>query len=179
MKLDERLNLAEKYNEVFGDVYPKTVIEKCKKLKLLGAEWGEYRIGEYGSICTDFYIRKGGIITNQSTHYEFEEDEYYIHWDNGNIGRLMFLYSADYSIAETEIWEEFEKKLMSYNVLEYDKFNDHMIFSIEDGKKLIADYGKICDATRDKFEKYCKKKELKRKKEEYEKLKKELEGETE
>lgn len=179
MTVDERLELAEKYNEVFGGVYPRKVIEDCKKLKILGAEWGEYSFGEYGCIATDFYLLKGGVITNQSTHYEFDKNEYYIHWDNGNIGRLMFLYSADWSIEETEIWEEFRAKLMSYNVLEYDGSNCHMIFSIEDGKKLIADYGKICEETKDKFKKYRKQKELKKKKEEYEKLKKELEGETE
>ena len=172
MTLDERLELATKYYETFGISYknPKIIIEECEKLKILGCEWGEIRFGEYGRIGDDFIFLKGGKLTNQTTNYDFDEEKYYIHWDNGNIGRLMFIDSADYSEEETEIWEGFKAELMSYNPLDYDSFNCHIVYDIENGKKVMSDYKNICKRTNEKFSKYLKKKRIKKAKEEYERL---------
>ena len=173
MTIDERLELATKYDEVFGEECwksPKTIIEECNKLKILGCDWGEIRFGEYGRIGKDFRLYKDGNLTNQNTNYEFDNQKYYIHWDNGNIGRLMFLNYADYSEEETKIWEEFKTELMSYHPLDYDHLNCHIVYDIENGKKVMADYKNICKKTSEKFSKYIKKRELQKAKEKYEKL---------
>lgn len=173
MTLDERLELATKYDEVFGQEYKdvQTIIEECKQLKVLGYDWGEVQFGTYGKIHGDFILYKGGRnLSNRTTKYRFDDEEYYIHWDNGNVGRYMFLVDADYSEEETKIWEEFRSELISYNPLDYDGYNCHMIYNIEDGKRLMNDYEDICDRTREKFRKYSTKKKLEKAKEKYEKL---------
>lgn len=176
MTLDERMELAKRYYEVFGSYHKpaKTIIEECEKLKILGCEWGEVTFDEYGRIGHDFRLIKGGHITNKTTDYEFDNNSYYIHWDNGNVGRLMFLGLADYTEEENKIWEEFDSELMTYNPLDYDRFNCHKVYSIEDGKKLMDNYKDICKRTGEKFAKYCKKRELEKTKAKYEKLLKEL-----
>lgn len=172
MNIEQRIEIAKKYIDAFGRTYktPVQILEECEKLKILGCEWGDITFGDYGRIGEDFIMRKGGDIVNQTTKYEFDKDSYYIHWDNGNVGRLMFLGNADYSDEETKIWLEFKAELLSYNPLDYDKHNCHIVYGIEDGMRLKKDYKDICDKTKEKFSMLLKKRRLEKAKETYEKL---------
>lgn len=180
MTLDERLKLANSYNKEFmmNNPYyassPQQNIEICEVLKALGYEWGykEIRINQYYCylVNDDIRVYKGGEIANKATKYSFDNDKYYIHWDNGNIGKYMFVSSRDYYCDIDEEWEEFNKILHSYNPLEWDEFNNHIIYSIEDGKRLANDYNRICKETRKKIRKKLVEIDMIRAKEKYEKL---------
>lgn len=179
MELDKLLELANSYNDTFvknNPYYTSSVTENikiCEALKALGYEWGSKKIGRNSYYCylqnDDIRVYKGGNITNRATKYVFDDEKYYIHWVV-NVGKYMFVSdSQDYCDIDEE-WEEFEKKLHSYNPMEWDEHNDHIIYSIEDGKRLADDYENICQEIRGKIRKKLAEKELARAKEKYDKL---------
>lgn len=125
---------------------PSSLIDAAEKLKALGLEWGA-KI-EY----PDFRIRKNYYMTNSATGYKPNKDEYYIEWDNGNVGRLQFV-RQDYWFAVEDEWADFLSVLKSYDPVDYDPLNCHMVFEVENGKRLIKDYPEICKETRQRMNK--------------------------
>lgn len=170
MTIDERISFLETYinefetskNWCYGN-YSIDYLEACKKLKVLGFEWGD------NIKFDDFEIIKGYYITNPTTNFQGDKDRYYIHWDNGNIGRLMFVTQEYWFLVEEE-WTEFNNILKSYAPLDWDEYNCHMIFDVEHGKKLISDYKDIKKKIYDKMKVKIKQIELEKAKKEYEKL---------
>lgn len=151
---------------------PEDLIKTCEILKAFGYVWGD-RI-KY----PDFRITKGKYyITNSAKKYKPKSNDYYVQWDNGNIGRLQFV-GNDYWYEVEDEWNEFREILMSYDPLDYDPMNCHMIFNVENGKRLMKDYKNICDSTKAKMMKKIKKIQLERKKKEYEDLLIEVEKEN-
>lgn len=170
MTIDERISFLRTYinefekakNWSYGNS-PNEYLEACKKLRALGLEWGD------DIKFDDFYIIKGYHIINPTTKFQGDKDRYYIHWDNGNIGELMFV-TQEYCFLVEEEWTEFNNILKSYASLDWDKYNWHMVFDIEHGKKLISDYKEIKKKIYDKMKVKIKQIELEKAKKEYEKL---------
>jgi len=134
-----------KWREGYGNT-PSELIYAAEKLKALGLEWGDriqYR---------DFRIRKNYYITNSATGYKPNKEEFYIEWDNGNVGRLQFV-RQDYWFAVENEWNDFLSALRSYDPVDYDPLNCHMVFEVENGKRLIKDYPNICKETQQKMNK--------------------------
>ena len=124
----------------------------------------------------DFKIKKSPHILNPVNNYEFQDD-YYIIWDNGNIGAYQFLTTYDEKIYYGDItdeWEEFYNTLLSYNPLDYDKFNNYIVFNIETGKKVLDDYPSILFDTNKKIKNKIAKLRLRDAKINVEKLSKEI-----
>lgn len=171
--LDKIIKICKQYEDICHDApwsyssSPRSMIEYCEKLQCLGWEFGE------DVKFRDFYIRKTTYLTNSETHYKFDDSQYYIIWDNGNVGRLQFTSQCYWYDVEQE-WREFWWKLLSYGPLDYDPHNCRMIFDIEHGKKLIEDYPQICKETCEKMNAKIAKVKLAKAKEEYEKLLKEV-----
>lgn len=170
MTIDERIEFLETYIREFNKKsnfhYGCTAndyLNTCEKLKALGFDWGDKIDFE------DFRICKGHDITNSVTGYKGNDEDYYIHWDNGNIGCLMFVDSKNWDLAQDD-YNEFLEKLRSYGAIDWDNLNDHIIFDIEHGKKLLEDYPNIKLKTDEKIRKKIKNNELARAKEEYERL---------
>lgn len=121
----------------------------------LDVEWG-YRIPD------DFALVKGDQLNAYCTrvrcakNYKFKANDYYIRWDNGNVGPYQFVHGSEgYQVAQPA-YKEFKERLRSYNVLEEDMLNDYMVFSIEDGKRLMDDYKAIKNETAEKISKAWK-----------------------
>lgn len=177
MTIDERIEFLKTYiNEFektsqYGYGYrANEYLKTCEKLKALGFNWGDKIDFE------DFRIYKGHNISNSSTNYKGNDDDYYIHWDNGNVGCLMFVNSENCDLARDD-YNEFLEKLRSYGAVDWDDFNAHIIFDIEHGKKLLEDYPKIRQETADKIKKKLKNEELAKAKRKYEQLLAESGGE--
>lgn len=151
MTIKEAKKIIEDYKNLCSEgnkygYYANTVNEMksiLTKLEVMGLEWGD-RL----AIPIDFRISKGYYLTNSKMHYKKKDGEWYIEWDNGNIGRLQFVHEKYYYLVEDE-WKAFKAELMSYNPLDYDHLNDHIIYDIENGKKLMANYQDICIRTQD------------------------------
>lgn len=101
---------------------------------------------------------------------------YYIHWDNGNIGAYQFTEREDVYREIQEEYKEFKNRLMSYNPVDWDDYNNHIIFDIENGKKLIEDYKDILAETREKIKAKMNAYKLKKAKAEYEQALAEMEN---
>lgn len=144
------------------------IIETCDKLEALGFSWGD-------NICfTDFTISKDYHMTNSETGYSPDPEQYYILWDNGNVGRLQFVSQKYWWDVEKE-WDEFLGKLMSYKPVDYNPLNCHMVFDIHNGKQLLRDYQKICAETQKVMNKVIRQKQIEETKKKYEELLKEQE----
>ena len=164
MTLDERIKLLEAYLAAFNrpDIPygygsgPKEYLETCNKLKALGAEWGDKLPKE------QFSIVKGKALGlfNRATSYSFDPDTYYVKWDTDGIGRLMFVNEKFWFNVQEE-WDAFTQKLASFNPLDYDPINNEYVYSIEQGKKLMAAYPDIYNETRAAIS--AKTKEIKKK----------------
>lgn len=147
------------------------IIETCNKLEALGFSWGD------NIRFTDFTISKDYYITNSETGYSPDPEQYYVSWSNGNVGRLQFVSQKYWWDVEKE-WDEFLEKLMSYKPVDYDLLNHHMVFDIENGKRLLQDYQKICSETQKAMNKVIRQNQIEEAKKKYEELLKEqAEGE--
>lgn len=166
--------IATAWRELTREIYNSSVgstLDECNRLEALGEEWG-YKIPY------DFRVAKGKpYISNSSTHYEFDTNEYYVVWDNGNVGRLQFV-SENYYDDVTEEWRQFLAELDSYEPLGSDPYNCHRIYSIENGKRLMNDYAEICKRTREAMNKKVKKRELERLKNRIAKMEAEVDNES-
>lgn len=155
MNINEAIRICNEFKNLLNDRpyrYGMTymeILDTCEKLKILGYEWGDPLPDPDFKICKGNYY----VLTNPVTKYNFDPDKYYIHWDNGNIGQFQF-------VSERIFYEGFEKflnKLHSYNPLDWDPYNCHIIYNIEDGKRLIDDYADIVKATREEAAEVTKK----------------------
>lgn len=150
--LDEIIHICEKYEKIrkcnaYGYIYySSNIIEICNKLKAMGLNWGDKL-----TTSNHFYVAKFECMANPATDYiPTDPDEFYVHWDNGNIGRLQFT-TIDYWGYLGDEWREFKNTLKSYNPVDWDDLNNHMVFKIEDGKRLMNDYKDICKETQEKI----------------------------
>lgn len=177
MTIDERIDFLQTYIDEFvktskfgygyrADEYLRT----CEKLKALELDWGADISFE------DFKIVKGCNLVNSTTHYNGNNHDYYICWGNGNIGCLMFTSSENWDLAQDD-YKEFLKRLISYGAVDWDILNDHIVFDIEHGKKLLKDYPQIKQETAEKIKRIIKNEELARVKRRYEQLLAESGGE--
>ena len=169
MDLDYVVDVCKQYEEIrkkaqygYGNS-PTDYIETAKKLKALGWEWG-HRLN-----YDHFRIRENYYITNSATHYKPKKGEYFIEWDNGNVGAYQFVGDFGYPLVQDE-FKEFEQKLMSYNPVDYDPYNCHIVYDVENGKRLIEDYPQLLIETKAKMQKKIKAAELEQAKKKYEKL---------
>lgn len=169
MTIDEKIEIIKAYQKLrvnmpYGyGTYEDEILKTCELLKAFGWEWG------HKTCYPDFRIRKGYYITNNSTGHKSNPDEWYVEWDNGNVGAYQFVGGDGYNIVQNE-FREFKEMLMSYNPVNYDKLNCHIVYDIENGKKVLADYEQICKETRKKMEVKIKKARLEKAKADYEKL---------
>ncbi len=121
----------------------------------MDVEWG-YRVPD------DFALVKGDQLNMYfakmrcTKNYKFKSNEYYIRWDNGNVGPYQFVNGSEGYKVALPAYKEFKERLRSYNVLEEDMLNDYMVFSIEDGKRLMDDYKAIKNETGEKISKAWK-----------------------
>jgi hypothetical protein len=166
--VDEALKICRDYQELYNNrpygygYYPSELIETCERLKAFGVEWGDTLT------CNDFKITKGDYyITNSATKYKPDPDAYYVHWDNGNIGQLQFVNRHIF----TDGFNEFLEKLRSYNPVDWDPYNCHIVYDVENGKKVMADYPQIFDETRKKANEVMRQERIKELEYEMEKLK--------
>lgn len=142
------------------------IIHNCDILEAMGWEFG------HQIRYPDFRIRKGYYITNNGTGHKSNNDEWYVEWDNGNVGRLQFV-SSEWLGYVGEEWENFKKELMSYNPVNYDPMNCHIIYDVENGKRVLENYQDICKRTREAIEKKLKQARIEKAKSELERLIKE------
>ena len=166
--VDKALKICRDYQELCNNkpygysYYPSDLIATCEKLKAFGLEWGDTLT------CEDFRITKGDYyITNSATKYKPDPDAYYVHWDNGNIGQLQFVQEHIFYDG----YNEFLEKLRSYNPVDWDPLNDHIIYDIENGKRVMADYKDIVKETRQKAREVAKQYRIKQLEAEMAKLK--------
>lgn len=176
MTIDERIDFLQTYIDEFEKTskidYGNSAygyLQTCKKLKMLGLDWGA------DIIFKDFRIVKGCHLINSTTHYKGNNNDYYIHWD-GNISCLMFPISENWDLVKDD-YQEFLKRLISYGAVDWDDLNDHIVFDIEHGKILLKDYPKIKQETVEKIKRTIKNEELARVKRRYEQLLAESGGE--
>lgn len=165
MTTDKARQIIEAYidinrNRVTGYGYgnPESLLSTCDELDALGLEWGDSL-----EMPEDFRVVKKYYICNSATNYKPEEETFYIEWNNGNVGRLQFV-SNDYWYSVGEEWQSFLDELKSYNPVDYDQVNCHMIFKIADGKRLMDDYADICKKTKEKMQKKIRQKMIEKKK---------------
>lgn len=158
-------------NTNYGYGYSHTEILKAvEALKALGRKWGD------PIATTDFRVHKGWYLTNSANHVPVDNEKWIVEWDNGNVGRLMFGHDVPYEKTEEE-WQKFRQTLLSYDPIDYDPLNCHMIFDIENGKRLMEDYPGICDRTREAMGKIVKAHRAKQLQKELEELQKEEDDE--
>lgn len=170
MTIDEKIEIIKAYQALKANMpygygtHENDILKTCELLKAFGWEWGHKTHYE------DFRIRKGYYITNNSTGHKSNPEEWYVEWDNGNVGAFQFVVEDEhYNIVQNEFCE-FVEMLMSYNPVNYDRLNNHIVYDIENGKKVLADYEQICKETRKKMEVKIKKAKLEKAKADYEKL---------
>lgn len=150
--------------------FEEDVKNTIETMEILRIPWGE-KI----RIPNDFRVKGKPYLVNSKTHFKFSENENYIVWDNGNIGRLQFGdFSGNLYKEIDEEWAEFEEKLLSYQPLDYDLMNCRIIYNIENGKRLIHDYENICSEVQSKIRVKVKKHEIEKMKRKLEELQKEL-----
>lgn len=127
LDLDSVIKICEQFKKVieptkrregYGNT-PSELIYAAEKLKALGLEWGDriqYR---------DFRIRKNYYITNSATGYKPNKEEFYIEWDNGNVGRLQYI------CKETR--QKMNKKINVVRLEEMGKKYKELLEEVRDG----------------------------------------------
>ena len=145
MNIDKAIKICKDYNDLLKNrpygygIYPDEILCTCEKLKVLGRDWGE------PLLCSDFEMYKGEniVLTNSATGYTFNPDEWYICWCNGNVGQLQFVHEHIFYDG----FEKFLNKLHSYDPVDWDPYNCRIIYDIDNGKRVVNAYQKICDET--------------------------------
>ena len=177
--MKDRIEAVKEYLKYFPtDPYAQSNLILCEYAEELGMELsGKYypRI-EYGYFLINSQIKVGKKywLTNSATKYEQNGKDSLVIWDE-SCGRLAFV-NRDYWWDIDDEWKEFMNVLKSYNPLDYDELNNNYIYDIENGKRLINDYDKICQDFMEKVNKKIKEVDIANKKKEIEKLQKELEN---
>lgn len=169
--LDEIIHICQEYKQLLESIpfllnygsTPSSLISTAEKLKVLGLNWGD-QIN-----YSDFVIRKGYHLTNNGTGHQPDKDTWYVIWDTSGIGIFQFLDDNSNPLARDE-YNKFKHRMMEYGCVNYDNLNGKIVFEIENGKKLLLDYPKICKETKERLQKIIKEDELLKAKEKYEKL---------
>lgn len=178
--MEERIKAIEEYLKYFpNDSTAKNNLLLCQYADELDLTLnGSYypRI-DYKSCIVNNNIRtfKNYQLTNSATNYKQNKIDTLIIW-SAECGRLQFVDEYYYWTIEDE-WEEFINTLKSYNPVDYDEMNNVYIYNVENGKKLIKEYNIIKNDFEEKILKKINDAKLKEKKEQFERLKKELGGE--
>lgn len=171
--LDEVIKQIEEYQILekeaqgfrYNTQYSDSLLTSCQKLKAMGLEWGDKIDIPYHFILTRKYY-----LTNSKTHYKSAKDEWFVVWDNGNVGRLQFVSDKYWSLVGEE-WRDFYNEMLSFSPLDYDPLNDHIIYNIENGKKAMANYKDLCKRTQEAMNKKIKEAQVKELEEQLAKLK--------
>lgn len=143
--IKEIINLSNKYNI------------DSSKIQLDG--WGNLKLKDV-RVCSFTIVHKPKVLNSQ-TNYDFNKNEGdYIRLDNGNIGRLMFVKSSDWDIVG-DIWNKFNKILLSYNPVDWDMINFDYVYNMENGLKLHNDFAEIYDSINNEMQPIIKQKEIK------------------
>lgn len=129
---------------------------------------------EYGYLVINRQIKAGKNyrLTNSTTNYEQKRIDTIVIWSESR-GRYAFVDEQYYRDIESE-WEEFKSILKSYNPIDFDEINNDYIYDLENGKKLIKEYDEILKVFDEKINHKINEVKTAKKREQLEKLKKEL-----
>lgn len=181
-EMKEKIEAIKGYLKYFpNDDHAKDNLMLCEYADELGLELnrGYYpRIDWiYCLVNQQIKIGKKCELTNSATKYKQNGNDTIVIWHESS-GRLAFV-NNDYWLDIEDEWQEFKNVLKSYDPLDYDEINNTYIYDVKNGKRLIANYNKIVDDFTNKVNKKVKEIQLKRKKEQFEQLRIELESELE
>ena len=177
--MKDKIKAVKEYLKYFPrDTYAQNNLLLCEYAEELGVELSDkyYPRIEYGYFVINSQIKVGKryCLTNSATKYEQNGKDSLVIWHE-SCGRLAFV-NRDYWWDIADEWNEFMNVLKSYNPLDYDELNNNYIYDIENGKRLINDYGKIYQDFMEKVNKKIKEIDIANKKKELERLQKELEN---
>lgn len=177
--MKNKIEAIEEYLKYFPNDYNAgNNLLLCKYANELDIELNNsyYPRIEYGYFVINNQIKAGKKynLTNTTTNHKQNGEDTIIIWSE-SCGRLAFV-DEKYWHGITDEWEEFKNILKSYNPIDYDEINNNYIYDLENGKKLIKDHKDIMDNFKEKISKKINEIIFEKKKEEFERLKKELEG---
>ena len=175
--MKDKIKAIKEYLKYFPyDEYAKNNLLMCEYADELGIELtgGYYPRVEYGYLIVNSQIKVGKNyhLTNSATNYNQNVKGTIVIWHE-SCGKLAFVKSDYYYYIDNE-WEEFINVLKSYNPIDYDEINKTYIYDIESGKKLINDYDEILKNFKERISRKIKEFDTAKKREQLEKLKKEL-----
>lgn len=178
--LKEAIEICEKYHECFPkDHNARVNLDLLHFANDLGltfeAIYDRYYPRMNGSFMeVNQYIKLGKTyhLTNSATNYKQNGDDTLVIFDT-NCGRLMFV-GLDYYYVVADIWRKFTAKLKSFEPLDYDELNNKYIYSLTNGKRLIAAYPEIEKEFQEQCNIAVKHEQLRKKLEEAEKLQREI-----
>lgn len=179
--MKKRIEAVKQYLKYFpNDRYAKDNLMLCEYADELGLKLngGYYpRIDwNYCLLNNEIKLGKKYKLTNSATKYKQNGNDTIIIWNQPS-GRLAFVDNEYYFDIDDE-WQDFINVLKSYEPLDYDKIKNTYIYDIKNGKRLIADYDGIVDEFMNKVDKKIKEIKLKKKREQFERLRNELENEV-
>lgn len=179
--MKERIEAIEQYLKYFpNDRYAKDNLMLCEYADELGLELnrGYYPTmdWQYCLVNRQIKIGKKCKLTNSATKYKQNGNDTIVIWHESS-GRLAFV-NYDYLSDIEDEWQEFKNVLKSYDPLDYDEINNTYIYDVKNGKRLITNYNKIVDDFMNKVNKKVKEIQFKKKREQLERLRSELESEV-
>lgn len=168
--LDEAMNVCKSFSDIlcekplcYGET-PFVIFKTCEMLKAFGWEWG------HDVYYKDFRFVKGYLLDEPGTDHKSNPQEWYVEWNNGNVGAYQFVCrSGEYNSVQNE-YQEFVSELMKYNPLNYDKNGGKIIYDVENGKKLLDNYESIVEKTQKKIDMKIISLDVEKAKERYEEL---------
>ena len=175
--MKDKIKAIKEYLRYFPyDGNAKNNLLMCEYADELGIELngGYYPRVEYGFLVINRRIKAGKNyhLTNSTTNYEQNGEDTIIIWSEC-CGRLAFVDEQYYHDVESE-WEELKSILKSYNPIDYDEINNDYIYDLENGKRLINDYEELLEVFNEKIKHKINEVKTAKKREQLEKLKKEL-----
>ncbi len=175
--MKDKIKAIKEYLKYFPyDGYAKNNLLMCEYADELDIELtgGYYPKMEHGYLHINNQIRVGKNyhLTNSATNYNQNVKDTIVIWSE-SCGRLAFVGEQYWHSIEDE-WKEFMNILKSYNPIDYDEINNNYIYDLENGKKLINDYEELLDVFSEKVKHKINEVNTAKKREQLEKLKKEL-----
>lgn len=175
--MEDKIKAIKEYLKHFPhDENAKNNLLMCEYADELGIELtgGYYpkMKHKYLYINDEILVGKNYRLTNSATNYNQNVKDTIVIWSE-NRGRLAFAGFQYWHSIEDE-WEEFINILKSYNPIDYDEINNKYVYDLENGKKLINDYDEILKNFEERISRKIKEFNTAKKKEQLEKLKKEL-----
>lgn len=175
--MKDKINAIVEYLKYFPkDWNAKDNLLMCEYANELGIELkgGYYPRIDYGYFVINNQIKAGKKyhLTNSATNFEPNGTDTIVIWHE-SCGRLAFVDESYWSGIEDE-WKEFINCLKSYNPIDYDGMNNAYIYDLENGKRLISEYGAIKNLLAEKISSKVNEINTEKKRAQLEKLKKEL-----